>query len=532
MTSIIVMTFQQSDYSFQALVDDIEEERIRWNIPGMAISVVGPKINGHRNVYEHAFGVKQIDSTSSSNNIDLDTVFHIGSDTKLITSFAVAMLVDQRQLQWTQPIKEYWKDFKLIDSFAENNANLIDLLSHRIGVPRADFLMEICLNSTEMRERISHLQPVEQFRDSFIYNNHFLALAGEIVGRKANLHPNFIESWALFLEENIFKRIGLENSYATIEHFLHHSQNFAVSHYTDLFKDMKPNPLPVDENLIVDRVAPAGSVSMSIRDRAKWLTFLLDKGQLADGTYLLSPEAFDQIFTPHNIVKTSPSYSLSTYGLSNWISTYKGHSVISHGGIMYGQYSTTCFFPDLDFGVVALTTGIQLGSDDLCFDVVDRLFFKSTTSLGHIQATYQSRMDEEIWMINENQRQIDSRQPYAPPSLNYSSYCGVYVNQVFGKLKMDCDTDSDAAFVIRIMDAPSKYALNLPVFHFEYDRFVPLLDNESKVLAPVNGNVTFSIESNIVVTVLFQLSLPAANMYPFTDGYPEGILFNRLELSD
>ncbi|KAJ3214506.1 hypothetical protein HK099_006841, partial [Clydaea vesicula] len=63
--------------------------------------------------------------------VDEKTLFNIGSITKSFVSLSLASLVSEGKLDFTTPVKNYFKDFKLIDAELTEKINLIHVLTHQ-----------------------------------------------------------------------------------------------------------------------------------------------------------------------------------------------------------------------------------------------------------------------------------------------------------------------------------------------------------------------------------------------------------------
>jgi len=102
-----------------------------WKIPGLAVAVV----QNDRVVYMNAFGVKEI---GKSDAITPNTLFEIASTSKAFTATSVAMLVDQKKLDWDDPVSKWVPYFHLNDACADELVTVRDILTHRTGVSSHD----------------------------------------------------------------------------------------------------------------------------------------------------------------------------------------------------------------------------------------------------------------------------------------------------------------------------------------------------------------------------------------------------------
>src|SRR2546430_9587765 len=98
---IAVPTFAQQPYDKLA-----SDTMATWRLPGMAVAIV----QNDRVIYAKAFGVKEF---GKSDPVNVDTLFEIGSTTKAFTSTAMAMLVDEKKIDWDDPVRKHLDYFHL-----------------------------------------------------------------------------------------------------------------------------------------------------------------------------------------------------------------------------------------------------------------------------------------------------------------------------------------------------------------------------------------------------------------------------------
>ncbi len=114
-----------------AFVPDLEaliaEAMDEWKIPGLAIAVVQ---NGQVALVE-AYGLRDVEAGLA---VTTDTQFAICSITKSFTSTGLALLVDERRMDWRKPVREYIPEFRLHDAVASDRITVRDLLCHHSGL--------------------------------------------------------------------------------------------------------------------------------------------------------------------------------------------------------------------------------------------------------------------------------------------------------------------------------------------------------------------------------------------------------------
>ncbi len=67
---------------------------------------------------------------------DADTMYSIGSCTKSFTAAAIALLCDRGQLNLDDPVRKYVPEFEMYDSYVAEHLTIRDMLCHRCGLPR------------------------------------------------------------------------------------------------------------------------------------------------------------------------------------------------------------------------------------------------------------------------------------------------------------------------------------------------------------------------------------------------------------
>src|SRR5688500_1595433 len=136
------------NYINQALAD--------WQIPGAAICIV----KDGKVIMMKGYGVREM---GKAEKVDEHTLFMIGSNTKEFTSTALAMLHTNKILSLDDKVKKWLPDFKLFDPWVTKEANLRDLLCHRLGYEtfQGDFMFfDSDLSLRQVREKFSMIKPL------------------------------------------------------------------------------------------------------------------------------------------------------------------------------------------------------------------------------------------------------------------------------------------------------------------------------------------------------------------------------------
>ncbi|QLG42203.1 serine hydrolase [Paenibacillus sp. E222] len=339
------------------LDDFVEEQLQRWKGVGVAVAII------HRDevILQKGYGYRDLESKLE---VTPHTLFAIGSSTKAFTASTAALLVDQDMLKWDTPVRTYLKDFKMFDPVATERLTIRDMLCHRSGLPRHEM---VWYNSSRSREELvnalQYLEPNEDFRNKWQYQNLMYMAAGYLVGQLKGT------SWENVVQESLFNPLGMNSSVFSVDE-MQNQPDFAFP-YID--QNGESTRIPFRK---IDAVGPAGSINSNLVDMIAWVQFQLNQGQQG-GKQLISKEQLAVLHSPQ-MVCDSPFHSkelpLSTYGLGWMIDSYRGHAMIHHGGAIDGFASQVAFLPGEQIGVVVLcNTNGSILPYTISFNVIDRL---------------------------------------------------------------------------------------------------------------------------------------------------------------
>src|SRR5712691_6503084 len=252
------------------LVDRLMSDTIRlWHIPGAAVAIV----KDDRVVYAKGYGVKE---AGGSVAVDADTLFQIGSTSKAFTSAAMAILVDEKKLDWDDPVRQHLEYFHLSDACADSLVTMRDIVTHRTGLARHDELWDNTpLTRDDVVRRMAFVPLSKPFRSAYQYNNIMFIAAGQAVGAAAKM------SWEDFVRTRIFEPLGMTRTRTSFADWK------ASDHATGHRWDPKRQTVGIHVAADDDNLAPAGSIKSSARDMAQWVRLQLNDGTI-DGKRIVS----------------------------------------------------------------------------------------------------------------------------------------------------------------------------------------------------------------------------------------------------
>ncbi|BDZ70221.1 serine hydrolase domain-containing protein [Methanobacterium petrolearium] len=279
-------------------------------IPGAAVVVVYKD----QIVYTKTLGVKKV---GESDPIHADTLFQIGSCTKAFTATAIGSLVDDSLMTWDDTAQLYFPDpdeFTLQDPVATPQANMKDLLSHRTGMYENagnEHIMDFSYDFMETLYRMRFIESQNVFRAKFAYNNIMFSLAGHSAARASST------TWSQLIKENILQPLKMDSSVTTYQEYVN-SPNHSGTHVIvdGVVYYVDPNNL--------DGMAPAGSLSCSIKDMGNWLRFQLNEG-IFNGQQIVSSQSMAETHMPLIFIESEPNTEL-WYALGWGLCTPKARS--------------------------------------------------------------------------------------------------------------------------------------------------------------------------------------------------------------
>ncbi|MFP4083216.1 MAG: serine hydrolase [Candidatus Aminicenantes bacterium] len=403
----------------QFIKDRMEE----WKVPGLAISVV----KEGKVIYSEGFGLRNVEQELE---VTPRTLFAIGSCSKAFTAVAMGILVDEGKLDWDNPVREYLPAFELKDLFASQRMTPRDLACHRSGLPRHDLMWYSSpFSRSELFDRLKHLEPSEDFRTTFQYQNLMFMTAGYLVGQITG------STWEDFVKERIFDPLGMKDSNFSVEDSKK-ADDFALPY---LEHEEQVMEIPFRN---IDNVGPAGSINSNVEEMANWVLLNLNKGKFGENQ-IISENNLQEVHSPQMISSKNIRYDelfYSTYGMGWSINSYRGHLMLTHGGGIDGFSALVSLMPRHNIGLVILTNlnGCPVPSI-VAYNVCDRL-------LGLDQVPWNKRIKEQIEKaekeVEEAEKEKDKdRVPNTQPSHPLEDYAGDYRHPGYGVIAVKKDGD-------------------------------------------------------------------------------------------
>ncbi len=274
-----------------------------------------------------------------------DSVFNLGSITKVWTATMIMQLVDEGALTLDTPVVRVLPEFADTDTDTAAAAAITvrHLLSHTSGID--DMYAETGRGDDCVERYVAKLREFPQVRPvgaTFSYSNAGIVVAGRIIEVLTG------KTWDAALHERIVGPLGLAATVTLPEEALLH--RVAVGHPGG------PGAPPTRVWSGPRSLAPTGRITARVHDLLAFVRMHLAGGTAPDGGRLLSTDSV-QAMTARETDLPCPSIMGDSWGLGWSRDTWDGQPVIGHTGTGIGQLAFVRALPDRGFAVALLTNG-------------------------------------------------------------------------------------------------------------------------------------------------------------------------------
>lgn len=420
---------------------DIYVERAlgEWKIPGVSVAIVK---NG-KVVFIKGYGVKELGSTDK---VDANTLFMIGSNTKAFTATALALLEADKKLSLDDKVQRWLPSFRLYDPWVAKEANLRDLLCHRLGFEtfQGDFMyFDSDLSKEEVFAKFAQLKPEHSFRSTWGYTNAAFGVAGEVIEKASG------KSWDLFLKERIFDPLGMKDTRA-LSGDIKKSSNKATAH---TLVNGVLTKIPYGN---IDNIGPAGSISSSASDMTKWVLMQLNNGKLDNAT-VVPASAINQTRFPHSIIGNGGYLHnkghFNLYGLGWFLEEYSGRKIVSHTGGVNGFVTSVTLIPEEKTGIIVLTNTDQNSFyEALKWEIMDAYLGNPYRNYSKSYLGFAGQQEKQEASFLKKKRDTINTNPATALPLN--AYTGTYRHSIYGTMEAKVE---NGKLVIRFEHHKGRY---------------------------------------------------------------------------
>jgi CubicO group peptidase (beta-lactamase class C family) len=322
-----------------------------YQIPGATVAVVA---DGE---LLFAKGYGQANVKAEEPVVADETLFRIASISKLFTATAVMQLVEEGKLNLGEDVNAYLDDFRVPDTYPGRPITLQHLLTHTAGFEE-HFTGTGARNAADVEplgEYVATQMParVRPPGEVTAYSNYGMSLAGYIVQEGSGM------PYEHYVEENILTPLGMESTTAAQPPAPKLRDRLATGY------DVEGGE-PVARPLEYFDDAPAGTVSTTATDMARFMTAHLQNGRYGDARILrvaTAKEMHERQFT------NDPRLDGMAYGF--YEQTINGERTIQHGGNLFQFHANLALVPEQDVGIFVAYNSYGDGGDFAEYELVE-----------------------------------------------------------------------------------------------------------------------------------------------------------------
>ncbi len=296
-------------------------------VPGISVAIV----KEGRVLLVKGYGVASLESGSA---VSADrTLFRIGSVSKTFLATAIMQLVEQGKLDLETDVNVYLDGVHVPDTFAEP-VTLTHVMTHTSGFEESTLGKLWADSAAEIPPLVNELAGYLPARvrppgELVAYSNHATAIAALVVQQVSGI------PYDEYLEQNIFGPLGMKHT-----------------------TSRQPPPASIDAELSTGsespgyfayvRIPPAGSISSTATDMARYMIAHLQLGRLGQARILREP-------TARRMQGRLFSHDPRVNGFAHQFIEYdaNGQRIFGHGGGTRHHITQLAFLPEHGVGFFA-----------------------------------------------------------------------------------------------------------------------------------------------------------------------------------
>jgi CubicO group peptidase (beta-lactamase class C family) len=321
-----------------------EQALTTYNLPAISIAVWR---DGQ--LHEAASGCLNLNTGVEATT---DSIFQIGSITKVMTACLIVKLVEQGRLQLDTPVQKYMQDFMLADNDAARRITVRQLINHSSGIA-GDFFPNDDGHQGNLIarfvDRCSFLPVIHPIGEMFSYSNTGFGIAGRLVEVITGL------SWFQAMEQMIFQPLGMDHAIVNPAEAIRFRTAMGHVYQDDQCQVAEHTYLPLG-------MSPVGSVAtMRPKDLITFARAHLAGGEAANGQAWLSPESVRAMQAPQVPYPSASMVSEKSAGLGWQITddNASGTRFINHGGATCGSLAMLQLVPEQNAAYAILMNGFK-----------------------------------------------------------------------------------------------------------------------------------------------------------------------------
>jgi CubicO group peptidase (beta-lactamase class C family) len=311
-------------------------------------SVTVGVVSGKQLIWLKSYGDADMEKKIAA---DTDTVYRIGSITKMFTALMLEQLVDSGKVRLSDPIEKYFPEINTVQGRFPNAPpiTLVQLATHTAGLGREPDDTAIYVKGPvadwekTLIAALPHTHYISEPGTRFFYSNIGFAILGAALSRAAG------ESYVEYVPKHIFQPLGMTHS------ALDRNPQM-LAHLSKGYQLMGPNEVDSETPQREHETGrgykvPNGAIYTTVGDVAHFASFLMGKGpeSVLKTASLMSFQM--QSAVPADIDLTQG------YGIGFQVERRENYVAFGHGGAVAGYTAELLMNRKAGVGVIVLSNG-------------------------------------------------------------------------------------------------------------------------------------------------------------------------------
>ena len=308
----------------------IEREHDAKGLRALSIALV----DGDEVVWATGFGEQSPGVPASA-----ETVYRVGSVSKMFTDIAIMQLVERGEIDLDVPVQTYVPEFSPIND-TDTPITLRQLMSHRAGIirePPAGHYFDD--TGTDLATTVASLAGTPQIYPPTTrtkYSNAGIAVVGYALEKIQG------QAFADYVKGAVLEPLGMRSSAFTPDADI--VDDLADAYMWGFDRDLFPAPT------FELGMAPAGSMYSTVLDLARFLSAAF-RGGAGEEARVVDAQTLEAMWEP----QFAEPGATTGYGFGFAIDETDGERRLGHGGAIYGFSTQLSFLPEAGLGVVVVS---------------------------------------------------------------------------------------------------------------------------------------------------------------------------------
>ncbi len=312
-------------------------------------SVTAGVVSGKQLIWSKSYGYADMEKKIPA---DADTVYRIGSITKMFTALMLEQLAEDGKVSLSDPVEKYFPEIELVQGRFPDAPpiTLVQLATHTSGLGREPDNKETYVTGAvadwekTLIAALPHLHYEYEPGTRFSYSNIGYAVLGAALSRAAG------ESYVEYVPKHIFEPLGMTHSaFERNDQMLPHlSKGYQLTDQGDKVDSVTPQR---EHETGRGYKVPNGAIYTTLGDLARFASFMMGQGPES----VLKSTSLDR-FQKQSAVQADMGLT-SGYGIGFEVHRLDKSVAFGHGGSVAGYTSILLMNRAKGIGVIVFSSG-------------------------------------------------------------------------------------------------------------------------------------------------------------------------------